>query len=257
MTVNTFRWVDAFVHDWEKGLEFYSELFGWHYEEQFDGDKLVYALASVLVESEECQSAVVAGLGPCDQPKSEGTHRGWGVYVQIEDLEEHLEKITIAGGSICVAPMDVMDAGRMAVVIDSCGATVHLWQPRGYFGAERNDVPGACCWFELGSPDLGKSKSFYSDAFGWTAIPSAKSDSYWMLYLDDILVAGMYAAGPSAENNPGWIPYFKSINLDSQIETCKRLGGEVLLEPQSEPSIGRYAVLSDLEKNPFGIAELL
>ena len=57
-------------------------------------------------------------------------------------------------------PMDVMDAGRMAVATDPTGAFFMIWQPKGSIGAEFVNEPGAFSWSELMTPDVDKAVAF-------------------------------------------------------------------------------------------------
>ena len=42
----------------------------------------------------------------------------WTSYVTVDDLEATVAKVEPAGGTVLQPPMDVMDAGRMAVIAD-------------------------------------------------------------------------------------------------------------------------------------------
>ena len=67
-----------------------------------------------------------------------------------------------------VPPMDVVDAGRMAVVQDPTGAVLSLWQPKESAGAELYGETGSLCWVELQTRDTAAATRFYSGLFGWT-----------------------------------------------------------------------------------------
>ena len=242
--------------DFDKGKQFYSKLFGWNFTDQFDGEHLVYSLASLAHPEHASTNLTVAGLGPCNIPKPGGTPWHWGAYILVESVDAMLDPLVAAGGKICKEPMDVMGAGRMVVCADSCGAIIHLWQAMQHFGADADDVPGAVCWFELTSPDTQRSASFYGEVFGWTARESVRNGKkYWEFYSGDELLSTMHARMEETAQHGLWVPYFKTENLEPQIETCKLLGGTVVYGPVLEPGVGRYAILTDLEGNIFGIAE--
>ena len=54
-----------------------------------------------------------------------------------------------AGGTVAMEPFDVMDAGRMAFVMDPSGAAVALWQAGQHIGAGLVNEPGTVVWNEL------------------------------------------------------------------------------------------------------------
>lgn len=253
---NQFKWVDTFVNDFETGKRFYSELFGWEFTDQFDGDQLVYSLANLKMPDDPKQSAAVAGVGPCQFPNPGGIPWNWGVYILIENLESTIARVVEAGGKICKEPMNVMGAGRMAVCADSSGAIFHLWQPLAHSGAGIEKVPGAYCWFELISSDIQTSEAFYHKVFGWTVSETdINGNPYWGFKLDGVGIAGMHTQIEETGGQTLWLPYFQSTDLDSQIETSHRLGGSVVFGPTAIPGYGRYAILSDPEQNMFGINE--
>ena len=64
-------------------------------------------------------------------------------------------------------PFDVMEEGRMALIMDPTGATVALWEAKNYIGAGLVNTVGAMGWNELVSPEAEKAATFYTALFGW------------------------------------------------------------------------------------------
>src|SRR5437016_3654199 len=64
-------------------------------------------------------------------------------------------------------PFDVMDAGRMAFVLDPSGAAVALWQANQHIGAGLANEPGTVTWNELITSDPAAAK-FYEQVLGLT-----------------------------------------------------------------------------------------
>ncbi len=56
-----------------------------------------------------------------------------------------------------VPAMDVMELGRMAVVVDVGGAVIGMWQPGLHRGFGIYDEPGTPAWFELHTRDYDAS----------------------------------------------------------------------------------------------------
>ena len=68
-------------------------------------------------------------------------------------------------------PMQVMDAGSMAIFADPTGAAFSAWQAGEHIGARVCNEPDTFSWNELVSRDVEAAKPFYSSVFGWTTNP--------------------------------------------------------------------------------------
>src|SRR5260221_6594167 len=114
---NTPRWVDIGTPDFDATTAFYGGLFGWESESMGEaaGGYTIFRMAG----------SDVAGGGPL---MMEGQPTAWTTYVYVDDLDATAAKVAGAGGSTLVAPMDVLDVGRMGVFMDSVGAVFAAWQ---------------------------------------------------------------------------------------------------------------------------------
>src|SRR5262249_28608545 len=74
----------------------------------------------------------VAGLGPAMNPGPPT----WTTYINTTSADDTAAAVTANGGLVFVPPMDVMDAGRMAVFADPVGAAFSAWQPGEHLGAQ-------------------------------------------------------------------------------------------------------------------------
>src|SRR4051794_17837864 len=97
-------WVDLTTSDLDAAKAFYGSLFGWGAED-VPGDAGGYAMFS-------SRGHLVAGVGPQQDPNQPVV---WSTYVAVESADAAAQKATDAGGQVLFGPMDVMDAGRMAV----------------------------------------------------------------------------------------------------------------------------------------------
>src|SRR5918992_245164 len=113
----------------------------------------------------------VAALYEMGEAEREQLTPHWSSYVSVEDVDAAAARARELGAEVVAGPLDVMEAGRMAVVRDPTGALVHLWQPRGQIGAGRVNDPGCMVWNELASPDPERAGAFFSELLGWTAEP--------------------------------------------------------------------------------------
>ena len=106
---------------------------------------------------------------------------------------------------------------------------------------------GSIAWVDLTIPEAQKISEFYVQVAGWTVHPASmgKYDDYTMHGPSGEAVAGVcHNRGPNADLPPMWLIYIVVENLDSALEQCRKLGGEVLT-PVRTASGSRYVVIKD------------
>lgn len=233
-------WVDIGSHDLPAAVSFYTDLFGWqgqdmgedmgHYTIVSKGGKMVAALSTA---------------------QDQGPPR-WTMYVNVDDIDKVAERAGAAGGTVVFGPTDVMDQGRMAVFSDPTGAVVSAWQPGQHLGAQLVNEPGAFTWSELLTSDLGTSKAFYSDVFGWGW---GGVDEYAEGQVSGRSIVGARPRPPDvpAEVPDHWLVYFGSSDVDADTDKAKSLGATVLVEPTDIPNTGRFSVLLDPQGAAFAL----
>ena len=153
-------WVDIGT-DVEAAKQFYGGLFGWGGRDAGPAEET--GGYGFFVKGEK----LVAGYGPQQSPGPPN----WTTYVSVDDADDITKKVEAAGGTVVVAPMQVMTAGRMAVFQDAQGAFISAWEPGGHKGAEVVNESGAMSWNELNTRDVEGSKAFYREVFGWEPGP--------------------------------------------------------------------------------------
>ncbi|HEU5391759.1 MAG TPA: VOC family protein [Streptosporangiaceae bacterium] len=93
------------------------------------------------------QAAAIAPLPP--EMAAAGAPPMWNTYLAVDSADEATAKVEVAGGTVGMAPFDVMNAGRMSFVLDPSGAAVALWQADKHIGATLVNEPGTINWNEL------------------------------------------------------------------------------------------------------------
>jgi predicted enzyme related to lactoylglutathione lyase len=58
-----------------------------------------------------------------------GVPSHWTPYIQVDDLDDTVRRVTAFGGKVIVRPFVVSGIARIALVLDSVGAHVGLWEP--------------------------------------------------------------------------------------------------------------------------------
>ncbi|HYT38716.1 MAG TPA: VOC family protein, partial [Acidimicrobiia bacterium] len=194
----------------------------------------------------------VAGIGPQMNPGPPY----WTTYVSVDSADEAVARAKANGATVYMEPMDVMDAGRMAVFADPIGAVISVWQPNSHPGAGIVNEPNSYSWSELVTTDVEKSKQFYGAVFGWGSVTHGEGSpgAYTEWKIGDRSVGGMMEKPPMmpADVPPHWGVYFSVDGTDAAMEKVKALGGQVLMGPMDvEP--GRFAVVSDPQGAVFNI----
>jgi uncharacterized protein len=241
-------WVDLGTPDINASKAFYSALFGWtaHAVEAPEaGGYTTFHLGG---------DKRVAGVGPLPNP---GPPPAWTTYVSVVDADATTAAATDAGGKVLMAPMDVLDQGRMALLQDPTGAVFGLWQPREHKGADVFNQPGSLSWNELSTRDVPAATRFYTSVFGWGAKTSEGPQPYTEWQNDGRTVGGMMATPEQvpASVPPHWLVYFAVANCQATADRAVELGGQVQMATTTIPQ-GKFAVLSDPQGATFAVIAL-
>ena len=239
------NWVDLQTTDQAGAKAFYSGIFGWSYDDQPMDAGAVYSIAKIG----DAQVAAIAPQSP--ELKAAGAPSMWNTYLAVDSVDEAAAKVGPAGGTVAMEPFDVMDAGRMAFVMDPSGAAVALWQANQHVGAGLVNEPGTVVWNELITSDP-KAVSFYEDVLGVTTNTVDMGAGKYTMFQ----VAGKEVGGtmpPMAEGVPNhWHVYFSVEDTDATAAKVKELGGTVVVEPFDTP-IGKMAVVADPQGAVFSL----
>ncbi len=236
-------WVDLMPSDPAAARSFYEDLFGWEVEVQGE-DMGHYGMARV-------RGKAVAGIGGAPQP---GMPLAWTTYLATDDVDASAARITEAGGTVMMPPMDISDQGRMAIALDPGGAAFGLWQAGRHHGAELANEPVSLVWSELLAPDLDAACAFYEKVFGYVyeAPPMGGEDmDYRMFKLGDHELGGMTGL-PSPEVAPHWGLYFAVADTDAVVDQARALGATIDREPMDSP-YGRQATITDPQGATFSL----
>jgi predicted enzyme related to lactoylglutathione lyase len=239
-------WVDLSSSDPAASRAFYAKLFGWDVEVSPDPRFGGYAMATIAGKE-------VAGIGPT---MAAGQPTAWAVYVGTEDAADLAQKVQAAGGTVIAPPMDVGEAGCLAVFRDTIGAHISAWQP-GQMGAFQHGGPNTYGWAELNARGLEAALPFYEKVFGWTEKTSEMGEGippYTEFLADGEAVAGAMEMAPTvpAEVPSFWMVYFSVASVDDVLKKGVASGAELMMGPTDYPG-GRFAILRDPQGATFGL----
>src|SRR6266496_3939802 len=241
-------WTDLASPDVEASKAFYSALFGWEANTVPAPEAGGYTLFTM-------NGKQVAGVGPI---MTEGQPSVWMTYVNVADADGIAKQVADAGGDVLMAPMDVLDQGRLAVFADPTGAVIGVWQPAAHTGAQLVNEPVSYCWSELATRDVDGAKAFYSAVFGWDSATGTDGPmAYTEFKVDGDSIAGMFQMAGMMPDDvpPHWGVYFAVADCDATVDAASGLGASVAV-PAMDVPIGRFAALTDPHGAFFRVIKL-
>lgn len=240
------NWIDVGTSDIDGAASFYRALFGWDYRDAGPdaGGYGFFELAGRIVAG-GMRSA--PGQGP----------PAWTVYFQSPDADATADAARQAGGGVAMAPVDVMEQGRTAILTDPAGVPFGIWEPARRKGIEAAGEAGSLCWAELYTPDIARTAAFYHSTLGWeTSAVTFPGGVYTSVNPAGTGDEGMFGGlVPLADDpveaesgTPYWLPYIGVEDPDAVVARAAELGGRVRMPATSLAGVGRLARLED----PYG-----
>jgi len=237
-----FCWVELATPDAQAAKKFYSELFGWEYDEVLMGGDPPYNLAKLP----KGQAGAIY--------ENKQAPPNWLSYISVANADESTARAKELGANIINGPFDVMDVGRMSVIADPEGAVFAIWQAGKHFGAAVRDEPGTLCWNELYTRDPAKALQFYTSLFGWTP---KKSPGYIEVAAGSTPVGGIFEINEQMGPMPAhWLPYFAVDDCDATVKQAESMGGSAMMGPMDIPKVGRFAIVRDPQGAGFAVIKL-
>jgi predicted enzyme related to lactoylglutathione lyase len=247
--VGSFCWIELGTTDQAAAKNFYGSIFGWTPNDMPMGPGAFYTIFRL----DGRDAAAGYTLRPDQVAQHVPPH--WMLYIQVDKVDASAAKVPQLGGKVIVAPFDVMDAGRMAVIADPAGAYFCLWQANRSTGTQIAQVHGTLCWADLSTPDPERAKAFYSGLFGWQLMVGEKDTSgYLHIKNGEHFIGGV---PPAAHRQPGvpphWLAYFQVDDVDATANKAKEMGAKLFLPPMSMEGVGRMSVIADPQGAVFAI----
>ena len=118
----TFCWLDLAASDAVRARTFYAQAFGWTFHEQ-------HANGGHFTRC-RCGGQDLGSLYQLRQAQLErGVPSHWTPYILVESAAAAACRVAKWGGRLVVAPFDVPGTARIALIEDTVGALVGLWEP--------------------------------------------------------------------------------------------------------------------------------
>jgi predicted enzyme related to lactoylglutathione lyase len=225
-------WYELTTTDTDAAKAFYGKVVGWgSHDAEMPGMTYTMLTAGELP---------VAGL--MTQPemaRKAGAPPGWMGYVGVDDVDATADRAKRLGGAVHVAPADIPNVGRFAVIGDPQGAVLALfkWSNPTPEQPPQPGTPRRIGWHELMAGDWQKALAFYSDLFGWKkadAMDMGAMGTYQMFSAGGQTIGGMFTKPPEVPA-PFWLYYINVGDFDAAVERAKAAGGTILNGPMEVP----------------------
>lgn len=119
-----FCWADLAASDAAAAQAFYAGLFGWTVGQR-------HALGGRYALLQRAGRGIASLYQLRHEQLAQGVPSHWTPYVRVASADAAARRAAALGGGVLVAPFDVPGAARIALIHDTVGALVGLWQPPG------------------------------------------------------------------------------------------------------------------------------
>lgn len=241
-------WIDLATSDLDRAKDFYGRVFGWTFDTA--GPEYGGYVTALL------DGRPVAGLMVND-PQWDAPD-AWTTYLHTADIQTTVDKAIAAGGTSCVAPMEVPGKGWMGMITDPAGAFFGLWQPTGHHGYELVDQPGGPVYHQLTASDYRGALDFYRTVFGWDIDTVSDSDEFrysTALFDGAALLGVMDGSGIPGEAPSSWSFFLGADDVDKTVQLIVDNGGSVVRAAEDTP-YGRLAAVTDPTGAGFNLSSI-
>lgn len=236
-----FIWYEYMADDREAAEAFYREVVGWTTSDSGQPD-MTYTILSAGGRGVGGMMELTDGM------RAGGARPGWLGYIGTADTDAKAAEIAGAGGKVLMAPGDIPNVGRFALVADPGGAVFYLLtpnQPDDAPPAAEPTAPGLVSWHELYS-SLGDKAAidFYAARFGWQTMHEMDMGplgTYRIFGADGVQMGGMMNK-PADRPNSMWGFYVNVDGIDAATGRVEKAGGRVTMGPHEVPG-GSWIVM--------------
>jgi predicted enzyme related to lactoylglutathione lyase len=245
-TPGSFVWYDLMTSDPKGAVAFYTDVIGW--SSQPFGEAYTSFAGS---EGPLC--------GTTDLPeraRKMGMPPYWTSNVCVDDVDATVAEARKLGGTVLGEPIDYPKVGRLAVLADPQGATLHVFKPNQPAKVHDATRPGEFTWCELLTSDHESAFVFYSKLFGWTKVRDfdmGQMGKYLIYGNGGRDLGGMFTRSKDMPTPPMWCYYIEVADLDATVDRAKAKGAKLTNGPMEVPGGARIAQLTDPQGAAFAL----
>ena len=232
-----FIWYELMTTDPEGAKDFYEAVVGWTIGEgapEFKGYRMIG----------RSDGGSAGGLLPIDDEMAKhGARPTWLGYISVADVDEAVESIERAGGKTWMAPTDIPNVGRIAMVTDAQAAPFYVMKPippaddpNAKSDVFSPDAVQRCGWNELSTSDPDAARRFYGEQFGWGSeefMPMGELGDYRFFDHRGQRIGALFRnpQGPAR-----WRFYFRVPSISAAKQTAEAKGAGITMGPHQVPT---------------------
>jgi len=253
---SSFIWYELMTPDLDAAKAFYDAVVGWNIEAQSqfpNGYRMIG----------RSDGGFAGGVLPLnDEMQQHGARPTWLGYLYVDDVDATAAAVERAGGKTFMAPFDIPNIGRVAMVADPSGAPFYIMKPippEGQPDAQSDvfsvDQPQRVRWNELSTTDPEGAVDFYRGQFGWGQegdMDMGEMGKYRFIQNGPTTIGAIMQKPPQLPVSR-WTYYVGVDDIDRAVGAIKSGGGQVLNGPMEIPG-GEFALNAmDPQGAPFGL----
>ncbi len=227
---------------------FYSSLFGWRFTNAYLGQTL-YGQASL-------GGRTVAAIA--QKPMAAAQQPAWRSFLSTAAMAASVDVATAHGASVLVAPHELANIGRDALLIDPQGAVFGLLTSASGDPPDVAARPGEWIWSSLVTTDPQADAAFYRTVLGYDLFPSPDpTQTGHMILASKSFARASVNPMPTTHTapHPRWISYVRVADIAAAASLATRLGGTVVVAPHEDSQGGTIALVADPRGALFGLLQ--
>ncbi len=235
-------WHDLLTDTPEASKHFYSELFGWEFQELGIDLGFFRTVNYTLIRH---NGELIGGMVDQSRLDSEADISQWVVLISVVDIEQATDALEAAGGNVFTPPTDLAERGRIAVVADAQGALFAMLETRDGDPADKEPADGAFLWDEIWSANVDETAEFYQSIIDYEiGEKSVNADRVYRFLSTDGKPRAGILTNPVDGLKPLWVTYIRVEDPAAITARVEELGGQILLEVQDRELGGQVALIA-------------
>ena len=237
--------------------KFYTDLFGW--DVQVQGPEM--GNYGVVMWTE---GGIGGGIMESTEDMGMPARNYVTFYIEVDDLQAALDKISENGGSTIMPPMEIApEVGSVAMFLDPAHNAIGLYSLTPSMNGDlppRSDAPPVV-HFELGAKDAAALEDFYTKIFDWkiNSMDMGGGMTYRLVQQEPDGFGGNGIGGGIFQHMEGMPPNAPGIavavdDLQAYLDKAVSLGGTALMQPNEIPGgFGSLAIFNDIAGNRISL----
>jgi uncharacterized protein len=112
---------------------------------------------------------------------------------------------------------------------------------------------GTPCWIDYSTTDVEAARHFYAAVLGWSYVGGDPAFGGYLIGQTKGLDAGGIGPAMDPSAPPRWTTYFAADDADATATKVAAAGGSIVAAPMDVGPMGRLAIATDPQGQPFGL----